>query len=288
MITPPDGWWLVRRAGEFVLGPAGSTTPAARYRECLRPIGVPIELAAAGFPPDFSASSIACTRLLTDEGEHAALVVARGECDARPVELSVGFVILDESYAELRAGPCDPADGPVRRDAITKMIVTDRHFLGPVRRRRFVYEPPAGWHGLGGRFEATWYPHAYPRHRASITVGPALPTSAALAEAIVAMVRGDDGVLIGATVDVGTPRGLIGQMWHLWHAGSPPRATYLTILVDDDFLYPARLDSVGTPEADLECLHQLLASIEPIPRPARRQRPARDDERFDALRYWAD
>src|SRR6185295_441941 len=108
-------------------------------------------------------------------------------------------------------GTCRQPDQAEAFGAVVReLTLGDVHLLG-VRRRRFVYTPPEGWHGLAQLFEATWYPTDYPLRDLSLTVTPAVPAIGGLARGLLAAIAGDaspERALLEPPRDVELPSGL--------------------------------------------------------------------------------
>src|SRR5215470_6355681 len=171
MFPVPRGWKLERGGGRRVLVPPHGGSIA--IDEGLRPVGTVCELVRKlDLPRDFSLED-SVEDVVTSEGEYGAL--ARGR--AGRATFSFGFVFLDESYVRLIGVAPEGAGidiaGPVR-----EILLATRAHLGNPRRRRFRCQPPPGWQPVDGGDERTWLPPGYPRPCSSITVLPAIPTTA--------------------------------------------------------------------------------------------------------------
>src|SRR5215475_1699206 len=154
MITPPAGWVIERTEdGVLVCPPEGPQRAVVRYAERVRPIRRAIQLVReAAVPAGFTQTAIgAPRRLVTAEGEHAALVARAGTIGDRAVELVHAFVFLDDYYAALE-GIAHASAGLAA--IVEQLAVGDLHLLGRERRRRYVYMPPPGWQGTGNVLEA--------------------------------------------------------------------------------------------------------------------------------------
>ncbi|MGE5186492.1 MAG: hypothetical protein ACM31C_30760 [Acidobacteriota bacterium] len=258
MITPPPGWTIERTRDGLLIAPPGQGERAIlRYRERLRPVRPALELvAAAPRPADFVATqTTAPKRLVTIEGEHAALVTIEGTHAGAPAVLAYGYVFLDDHYAALEG-----VVPPELVATVEQLVVGDVHLLGRVRRRKFMYAAPPGWTVEGDAFEARWAP---PDGSARILVNPALPRTPGLVAQIV------DKLAAGAVAPsrIVTRSGLEGEHYQL-------ADTDLYFLADADFLYSVRGDRARDAAA------ALVDSIEPVPRPA--------GAGGDALKFWAD
>ncbi len=276
MITPPPGWTVERTADGLVLcPPEGPERALFRYAEHRSPIRRAIDLVhATPVPIGFvERSASAPHRLTTFEGEHAALITRSGTIGASMVELIHGYVFLDDSYAALDGiATADPA---WLVDAAEHLVRGDVHLLGRQRRRRFVYTPPAGWQGTGGRFEARWYPLDHPRNPARILVNPALPSALGLVHEIVDRLVAGAMTIVRPADELATRHGLAGEHHHLRGHGLD---THLWLLSDEHYLYSVRADaSIG---ATIDAARALVDSIEPVPGT---RAPA-----VDSFQFWAE
>ena len=272
MITPPDGWTVERTEDGILLAPPeGPDHAILHYAEHRRPIRRAIDLVrAARVPPAFvpDGEPTAPQRLVTIEGEHAALVTRAGGLEGTPAVLVYGYVFLDEHYAALEGIAL--ADHERTIAVARDLVIGDVHLLGRTRRRRYVYEPPPDWLGTGDVFVARWYPQDYPNNPARVLVNPALPYTPGLERGIL------DRLLTTATaaeppVKLTTRTGLDGEHHALRVNGVD---AHLFLLHDEDFLYSVRAD------AAFDVGRALVESIEPIPRTDRP--PA------ETLSYWVD
>ena len=286
MIPIPAGW-SVRRCEDslLLLPPAGAEVGAVRYVERLRPLGRAVDLVrAAPAPQGFHETRLGRPeRLITAEGEHAAFVVSEGTIAGVLVERPFGFVFGDDFCSRIAGVALGPAGFAPMRAAVRDLTLADRHELG-VRRRRFVYAPPPGWHGLAGLFDATWYPRDYPAARAAITVCPAVPAQdglcAALLDAVLAG-RPLAEMQAGAVVQVSTRAGLTGLRWRLRR--SAELETEVVLLEDATYVYAMRLDAAAGFAAARAAFDAVVASVEPLPG------RVRDSARVvAALGQWSD
>src|SRR5207249_195512 len=144
MITFPRGWTGTCHGDEIVLSPDGGRSAEIRYVERRRPLLAAADLlhAHATFP-DFRLTAIDPPLLeQTAEGEHAILVTYRGLLRHVPVLRPCAFVLGDDFYALLLGLVRDGGGASEIVDLVGSLALADRHMLG-VRRRRFLYEPPA-------------------------------------------------------------------------------------------------------------------------------------------------
>jgi hypothetical protein len=261
VITPPPGW-TVERADEGLLlcPPEGAERALLRYVERRRPIRRAIDLAVAGPTPSgfVVETTSAPKRLVTAEGEYAALVTRTGTLAGRGYHLVYGYVFLDDYFSSLE-GMCVPE----LVAAVEELVLGDVHLLGRVRRRRFNYSPPPGWVAEAGIFETRWLSPDAPANPAAIWVNPALPL-------VPGLVR---NMLDKLDIAAQTP-----ELFTTKHGLAAERFThgdsYFWFASDQDFLYSVRGES-----APYEG-HALVDSIEPIPRVSQAS--------GEGLQHWID
>jgi hypothetical protein len=259
--------WCVRDAG-----PLRSLGRLAR--DAVRRLG--LDAARLGAPE----------RLVTLEGEHAALVAIAGRLGGRPARVRLGAVFGDDRVTTF-AGAVTELGHEARLDAMVRDRIA-RHAMGlGVRRRRYVYAPPPGWQALVRGPITDWIAPAFPDEWAVVVVYPADPASARAAGILPAL-RGQaaahgfvaeredrpialtsDGGLEGVRLEaVGVHRG----------------ARVLRVLagfLDARYIYALELQSRCEPRWDEHraAFEALCRSIEPVPA---RCAPA------DALRHWVE
>jgi hypothetical protein len=263
VITPPPGW-TVERAGDGILlcPPEGAERALLRYVERRRPNQRAIDLAEAGpVPTGFMIDATDAPkpkRLVTAEGEHAALVTRIGSLAGHGYVLVYGYVFLDDYFSSLE-GMCVPE----LVATVEELVLGDVHLLGRVRRRRFNYSPPPGWKPTADLFETRWSPPGAIDGSACIFVNPALPLLPGLVRGI--LDRFNAAHITPARFV--TKHGLPGEHYAVGDL-------HLFFLIDQDFLYSVRAD------LDAEEGRALVESIEPVPRTQRAS--------GEGLHYWAD
>jgi hypothetical protein len=247
-----DGWLLTLTSdGALLVPPEGGEAAAISIHEGLRPLGsIPGIVALATEPVE---------TLVTDEGEHAAFVIARGG----GVERALAVVIGDDGYTLIDGRTAQPGRAADVRAAVRRLAVEHTLGLGERRRRRFRYTPPAGWAGSERGMTAIW---RAPGGDATLTVAPARPAGARLAglEAMIAELERVAHAERVALPLIVAPR-LAGNVWRACGAG---RHTVEAALHDDRFDYRLRLDVSGSGgRAHEDAFAAVLRSIEPVPRP---------------------
>jgi hypothetical protein len=274
MITAPQGWTSVHRNGELTLTAPG--TGAIRYLDRLRPLAPVVELvAAATRPAGFVADRFEPPeKRVTHEGEYAVLVVVPGQLHGQAVELCYAFVLLDDHYARITSMAA-AVDAPGVRRTVEDLLIHDTHCLGRVRRRRYAYASPSGWRPVADTFNAIWYPVDPPERASRICVAPALPRHDGVVPRTLARLVGGSERLrrmeVRPSRTVQTSR-LSGRRWHLRGIAGPGLDSHVVFLVDQSFIYAARLDAAPHAASDLAQFDALVGTIEPIPTGARAPR----------------
>src|SRR5262245_41487228 len=87
-------------------------------------------------------------RVVTVEGELGAIATTAGSCEGEPIEHSLAVSYADDFQVEIdaRASRADQRDGV--RAAVRELVSRFPVGLGELRYRRYLYQPPAGWHGV--------------------------------------------------------------------------------------------------------------------------------------------
>jgi hypothetical protein len=278
MIPLVPGWSVVARNGGLTLSPKeGAACGAIRYEERLRPL-LPVATLlsiAQARDPRFSVTRARPPELLTThEGEYAALVVLDGVLagHATPVQRSIGYVFGDDWYARTAGLALRPDQFARFEDQVRKLVIADSHYLG-LRRRRFLFAPPAGYYGVERTLlHAYYYAPAYPRDPAVICVYPAIPLSMWQADDLPRQLRPIHGLTVQ---DVAGPfprktATLAGESWDLQGTrdGHQPLRRTIVVLHDDRYAYPLSLDvQPGQAEAHVARFAAVVDSVQRLPGP---------------------
>jgi hypothetical protein len=225
-------------------------------------------------------------RLVTYEGEYAALATVAGRSPVGPVEIAVGIVLGDDFYLQIVG--VARRDRPLARCAaqVRERVLHSRLGLAPVRARRFPYAPPPGWQAVERGGAVAWVPLAFPSDPGLIAVHPAQPVASLSRPTLLRRLAG----AASFAVDVAprsdhwfrTPRGLVGTASTLSLRSAPARVLEVVDVRDSQFAYPVRLESDAEHlGAHRRILEQVVDSIEPVSRPWARQVTC------DALLHWA-
>jgi hypothetical protein len=297
VIVAPAGWrsHLVDD-GRLLLYPVDGTPAVAEYREQVRPLAdaAAVVDGLVARDPRFEATAIGeAEPLVTHEGEYAALVTVAGRIEGRLAQRDVGVLLADDYYACTDCITIDPARFADMTEVVRALVVDDTHALG-LRRRRFRYRAPAGWHGDNDAAGATtWLPRTFPVDPAAITVWPALPHGGCPAGALESLVTQAGSSPWFRVEQVSSPRPLAaghldGSVWDLVGAGagSRPARRTIALLQDDRYVYPARLDQTGERGADAhrDEFLAMVATTEMIPA----ARPRCVADAAAALVCWVD
>lgn len=292
MLPIADEWHAQPSAGGLLLWPVDQAASVCqvRYWESrpLRPLHAQAR-ECLGRDPDFVLQAASPVfRFQTHEGEYGAgLIVdgvhrqglpsaaARGPL-GRPQRRILCSVFAEHFCTWLEATVDDPARYPELGDRVIRLAASDRLGLG-VRRRRFVFTPPAGWrlHAVGST--ARLFHPDYPRRRLALAVPAAWPRgedTPGLDAWLAEQDRGD-GLSPEPTAEYqivarATARGLQGFLregFVLDRRDGSRRQRLAYYLRDERYLYGLRL------VASLDETHTLLVStltaladsIEPLP-----------------------
>lgn len=159
----------------------------------LRSLSTLMEETLAADPGFTFGSAATAERLVTGEGEYAAVIDIQGtlggapaaengdegeEEHSRPVQRSVGAVFGEDFSTWLDVVCVKPELFDEARALARQLLASEQLCLG-VRRRRFFFTPPSGWHPMANGLIARFYPPGYPRESAVVTVWPAQPLESA-------------------------------------------------------------------------------------------------------------
>lgn len=252
-------------AGELVPGgfalvhPEGGDVARLFYRERMAPVRRVADLARtilAGWPEVAFDAIGPIERLVTDDGEHAALVTVTGRNQDVSVLCVLGFVVTDDFYSVLTATSRTPERFEAVAALVHDLVRRDDHGLG-VRRRRFEYEPPPAFQPRRHSLVTEWLSPGYPGDSTSIIVHPASPhRSEPLDEVVKALApegtrtEHDTGELSG-----------IGRL-----VQSDGVTRWIVVLRDQLYNYPIELVTHGA-EIAQPTFTALVASIRPLPTP---------------------
>lgn len=284
ILCPPE--WHEWRAGDVMLyarrpGPV-HVHCVMSYQERVTPVrSFPTLLnAVLADDPEFQlVSKNKITRFVTDEGEYAAMITANGTYRDRKIAHIVASVFA-EDFCTLLDARVEAEYLEAHAAMVFQLAKTDRLGLG-VRRRRYGFSPPPGWHpvpGLG--LEVVLLPPDYPSIHAAITIYPAEPIHGGIDPHLLQNIHdervgisNDDEVCQAAfTPDWKRGKGLGGEEWTTRRslpgdalAGKILR--YFVVLRDERYYYAAKLETVDGPHADKlhETFVSTIGTIEPLP-----------------------
>ena len=276
MIPIPQRWHAENRDEDVVLThPAGAEAGFIIYRDRQRPlrrVGALVR-EALGQQPSFHATRIDVPqRLVTYEGEYAALVTVQGRCNDAAEQFDFGFVFGDDFYASIMATCRDLACASTATDVVRDLVLHDSQALG-VRRRRFEYAPPPGWQPTRRGLATSWISPDYPRDETWLVVYAANPVALVpdMTVFLEQLASGgceideacaSNGVAFGALR--GRSQQIRGRMQDgkvLWREA--------VLLRDDRYAYAFEMSS-HTPQAwshARNALMRVLRSAQPIPDP---------------------
>jgi hypothetical protein len=290
MIPTPRGWRRELRGHEVRLE-SDQTVARITYAQRYGPLRSAREVVAERLARTAALASVEIgepERLVTDEGEFAALVGVTGRVGHTSFWRWFG-VVFGDNFTSLLDAVCVDAGEVAELEATVRDLVVQTALMLGVRKRRFMYTPPPAWQPLANVFVTNWYPPGFPRTSACITVYPATPARPADARQVLEAsileerARGSSVILAGEATPIATRSGLSGTAWQLVirPPSQPERTRDLVALEDARYLYPLRLDA-HTDQLDggaRAAFLELVASAEAIP-----GRP--EPESLEAFSIW--
>lgn len=276
MISVPTGWTLEHLPEAISLShPRGGSVARIHYKERAgRPKRVKVlarEILGA-WPHLFVSSIGPIERMVTTEGELAAVVPATCTLSGRAVQVELGFVIIDDFFSSSMAMTFEASVANEVKAALRDIVRQDNLALG-IRRRRFQYRPPARWQPVRRSLSTEWIPPDYPAHDVTLLVYPANPISVAgratFGGAHTFLESMGWQVVSVTPVEVGkTPQGLTFERQDVvfQRANQPVRRTCIVVLADLLYQYPLELRLVATndPDADRAILQGVVDSVVPF------------------------
>jgi hypothetical protein len=270
--------------GFLLLPPGGAQAGLVRLREKLAPLTMRALVDGAVREAAGGETKVGpLRRFHTYEGEAAGIVTLEIDLGGAHVERTLALVASDDLCAVFDGLATRADTFESWRAAVLELARSYYMGLGELRRRRFEYAPPPGWHGVGRPYVTAWYAPGYPNEAAFLQVFDARPLAEnpvevddrlltienqrlePIASAPIAPGRELSGHLLRASVQEG------GRTVHVVRAR----------LVDERFLYLVQLHADDDAlETGLAALDALVASVEPIPK-AGPAPPAH-------LRHWID
>lgn len=274
MIIPPTGWVVVPGIDRYTLyPPEGPLAALLRYQERVRPLarlGELVEIALERMSAFAPSGDPVVERLVTNEGEFAALCRIAGTVADQPAQRSLGFVFGDDYYSRFDGLALQPGMFDSFHNAVRDLILHDDQALG-VRRRRFLYEPPPGWQPLVRGFITEWIPPRFPRDHAVLTIYPATPApKLEIAELLNGLVGSNFEIESGNELTtIRTAREMSGLMLAaIGRSNGKRKLRVAAVLAAEGMWYLIDLSAftVEQWEDHQATLRRLLDSVEPIPR----------------------
>ena len=275
MIPVPFGWSVELLAHGIALAhPRGPAVASIVYRDRARPlrrIGALVDEFLATVPAFAADRPGTPERLLTREGEHAALITIVGTEAGKRVQRDLGYVFADDFYAVV-SGICHEQPWfPQLTDLVRTLAQNDTQALG-IRRRRFEYTPPRDWQPIARSLVTEWLAPAFPRDATRLVVYAANPLTlvSASVEQLTAELE-----TYGYHVEVQQPiqelaRGKLRghhQIVRGTRAGLAPMVREIVVLQDATYAYAFELSSLARFTEAREALHALLETVRPVPSP---------------------
>lgn len=275
MIPLIAGWTWSYEEDTYTLT-APSSSGVITYQERLRPLATTTAIVRSVMARDPSVRwdpPAGIERLLSHEGEHAAMTVLHGRREDSLVSLVAAIVFGDDFYSLLLGRSSSETSDMA--EVIRSLVIADSHSLG-IRRRRYEFAPPEGWGGFSMLFHAVYLHPGFPHEPTMITVYPALPRLAGSGEgpetlaAILTLPHMPFAAMEHAwSTPIKSRLGLTGAQYELAGSLTAARGTrLLAVLEDERYLYPLALDTSAASRADtVRVFEPMIASIVPVPAP---------------------
>jgi hypothetical protein len=275
--------------------PEGKGQGFVRYTERRRPLlRVRDVVAELERDPRFRITRVGRTeRIITDEGEYGAVVTVDGLLLEAPIQHTLGFVFVDDFFSLVDGVALRPEHQGRFAGQVRHLTMNDFQGAGQVRRRRYYYQPPGGWSGVGRFLHTYWLPDDFPANPSFITVIPAIPVppgSKSFIDAIAHNQMPDsEGLLLESMSEprpLATKNKLSGSYWEgVGTVEQKARFRDVQVLEDGRFAYPVLLESsYERHEGGLALLRALVDTIEPIPRPGE----VLSHESKESMEHWAE
>lgn len=280
MIAVPQGFRVEPGLDILTLiPPEGPQAGLIRYKERVRPLdrlGMIVRRQLQGAPSFRLHERSEPRRLMTEEGEHAALIELVGHEQAQPAIWILGVVFGDDFYSLTSAFCRQTAQSARYRELVHALISSDSLGLG-WRRRRYLYQPPAGFQPYITGLTTEWLAPLYPRDPTAITAWPAEPRRKSpkeLCDIAIADVEAMGAVLSrrASLTPFATGQGLRGLQLSLCaeRSDEPDRLFRRFLALEDGhYSYTLGLSQLGGSESEahvaefLRCAHSLVGCKAP-------------------------
>ncbi|MCA9678538.1 MAG: hypothetical protein H6708_25930 [Kofleriaceae bacterium] len=288
-----DAGWVRRVTADGVIlyRREGRAAGAVVIRRARRPVTRLRDLIAAARGRGGDSEVVAVRRLVTVEGEHGALVeLARRRHDETGM-LLLGVVYADDAMATVDAVSGRPDLHGAFREVVTHALAHFPLGLGSPRRRRYGYEPPAGWRGMPGLHGTSWLAPAHPLDPSAIRVFDARPAhhpgGGVIAKTLFEDPPDPLSIQESSSVPLVLSDGLSGvrdRVRGIAADGSERTIHIATLLDDRGHQYNLRLETDEiTPGPALDAFDRLLATVRAVPGPHAEVRAA-----APVFLHWAD
>jgi hypothetical protein len=274
MIPPVDGWTFEVEDDAVFLRPLDDNAGVIRYVERRRPL-VGFEELVQAYVCAWNGALARIVRqpteaLYTREGEYAALTGFSGvHQDGQPRQISIGYVLVDDFFAELIAVAAGEARFARFHRVARQLIASDAHMM-TLRRRQYLHEPPTGWRlsRQGGGRNLIWRAPDHADTGLELVVAATVPLSSLTSAQLLASHHVPQiGLIVRRAHALPPPTlqtGLRGSVWRL--EVDLPRAherlRWIAMLQDAVHAYCLHLD--GTDEEHLAIFERVLGSVMPL------------------------
>jgi hypothetical protein len=270
------GWHRVRTAeGVVLVPPLGPDAAAIQIFERRRPLrrmkDVLDEMIATMDRESLVRGPV--ERFPTLEGEYGAMTTLTTTVDGAPLVRTVAMLVGDDAYTLIDAlvaySQLDDHVTQLVREIATSYFLS----LGGNRRRMYLYDVPAGWHGVRRAHATTYYHPDHPRHGGTIDVFDARPAAVGAADIHDRILFVDSPRIVSADPPkqpsrVVSAHGLAGGKIAMTglDADGQQVVIHRITLTDTKFIYMVQAEAT---EAEmpgcLPALVQILSSIRPLP-----------------------
>ncbi len=173
-VAPPTGWKQHFGADVMLFeAPGGVGRIRVHMRAPLEPLSAVIARVVAGEVDRWIVDETSA--VVTSEGEYGAFSRVSTRANSVGSVRFVGTIFADDTCVTLE-GRATRASAESMIESVTRELLLRFTLALGVRRRRFVYAPPAGWDAVPHGLVTSWYPAGFPDDRAQLVVYPAEPT----------------------------------------------------------------------------------------------------------------
>ncbi|MFN0249346.1 MAG: hypothetical protein ACKV2T_20845 [Kofleriaceae bacterium] len=279
--------------GVVIVPPEGMNLAAITIRQRVRPLRSLksiLDEAATRLEPELRAHLAigAADRFVNTSGEYVALATMSSQNADKFFQQTTAMAIGDDWFVQMDGVANVAAIAPKIAEIVRVLATTCYTGLGELRRRPYLYQPPAGWHGVGHACETIYYGPRHPRSRAVMRLFHARPVKMTPSESQDRALHCETMLIQEKDAPVPAKNftnwyGLYGEMIKESGLDAAGRRVlvYKTMLVDKRFMYLSRLDTDADESAAvLPDYLKVLERVVPV--------PLVPQERHHAVIHWSD